>query len=152
MKSSSDKLLLRTISLLVCLAAPASAAEFAKALPPAAAPVAAVPAQIPQSVFNVPSSPKEGRNPFFPRSTAAGPAAPTKQLNVDASTIVLNGITSPPKRTAMINGRTFEAGEEGEIKAPNGSRILIKCVEIRNDSAVISVAGQLRELRLRFGV
>lgn len=151
MKSSSDQLLLRTISLLVCLAAPASAAELAKALPPAS-PAATVPAQISQSVFNVPSSPKEGRNPFFPRSTAAGPAAPTKQLNVDASTIVLNGITSPPKRTAMINGRTFEAGEEGEIKAPNGSKILIKCVEIRNDSAVISVAGQLRELRLRFGV
>ena len=39
---------------------------------------------------------------------------------------MLNGITSPPKRTAMINGRTFETGESGEVKLPTGAKALIK--------------------------
>jgi hypothetical protein len=65
---------------------------------------------------------------------------------------VLNGITSPPKRTAMINGRTFEPGEEGEVRLPAGGKMLIKVEEIKSESAVILVGGQRRELRLRAGV
>ena len=60
--------------------------------------------------------------------------------------------TSPPKRTAMINGRTFEVGEEQEIKLANGTRALVRCAEINGESAVIIVGGQRRELRLRFGI
>ena len=109
---------------------------------------------IPESVFQIPSNPTEGRDPFFPHSTLAPvPIKPTKQAPVvDASSLVLNGITSPPKRTAMINGRTFEVGETGEVKLPNGARILIKCIDIKNESAIIEVAGQRQELRMRFGV
>jgi hypothetical protein len=65
---------------------------------------------------------------------------------------VLNGITSPPRPTAMINGRTFEPGEEGEIRMPSGARMLIKCEDIRSESAIISVGGRRRELRLRSGL
>lgn len=111
--------------------------------------------EIPRSVFAIPSSPKEGRNPFFPQAAvqpAPAPAKPEKTSSVETSSFVLNGITSPPKRTAIINNRTFERGESGEVKLGNGSKILIKCVDIRNDSAVIEVDGQQRELRLRFGV
>jgi hypothetical protein len=51
----------------------------------------------------------------------------------------------------MINGRTFEAGEEGEVKLPGGARVLIKCEEIKADSAIIVIGGQRRELRFRTG-
>ncbi|HZR18380.1 MAG TPA: hypothetical protein VFE51_13895 [Verrucomicrobiae bacterium] len=108
---------------------------------------------IPLSVFAIPSQPSEGRNPFFPQSTIrVVPQKVTKETPLDASWFVLNGITSPPKRTAMINGRTFETGEEGEVRVPSGSKVLIKCIEIKAESAIIETGGQRRELRLRSGL
>ena len=83
---------------------------------------------------------------------AAPVPPPNPNAPVDVSSFVLNGITSPPKRTAMINGRTFEAGEEGEVRLPSGGKAMIKCEEIRSDSAVILFNGVRRELRLRFGL
>ena len=110
-------------------------------------------AEIPKSVFEIPASPRDGRNPFFPHSIMAAPVPPPNpNAPVDVSSFVLNGITSPPKRTAMINGRTFEAGEEGEVRLPSGGKAMIKCEEIRSDSAVILFNGVRRELRLRFGL
>ena len=108
----------------------------------------------PKSVFTIPVSRKDGRNPFFPD------ANPSKELTrisptnavVDTSVFVLNGLTSLPKRTAIINNRTFEPGEEGEVKLANGSRLLIKCVDIRDDAAAILVGGQRKELKLRIGL
>ena len=116
--------------------------------------IASVPdVPLPQSIFNIPSQPSEGRNPFFPQSTVRV-VAPivNKEHPVDTTLFVLNGITSPPKRTAMINGRTFEPGEEGEVRLPGGGKMMIKCEEIKAESAVISVAGQRRELRMRSGL
>src|ERR1051326_4155852 len=81
---------------------------------------------IPQSVFVIPSQPSEGRNPFFPQSRmgfqATPPSTKPHENVIDTSSFVLNGITSPPKRTAMINGRTFEVGEAGEVKLPSGAK------------------------------
>ena len=109
---------------------------------------------VPQSVFALPGQPGEGRNPFFPQSSVrvVVPARVTPEHPVETFTFILNGITSPPKRTAMINGRTFEQGEEGEVRLPNGAKMMIKCEEIKADSAVIVVSGQRRELRLRSGI
>src|SRR5262249_38956205 len=63
---------------------------------------------IPQSNFVIPSQASEGRNPFYPQSRIAFQAAPTiskpRDNVIDTTSFVLNGITSPPKRTAMING------------------------------------------------
>jgi hypothetical protein len=102
---------------------------------------------IPQSVFTV------GRNPFFPQSTIGIPVPKAQEAPVDTSSFVLNGITpSGPKRTAMINNRTFEAGEEGEVKLPSGAKAMIKCEAIKAESAIILYEGQRRELRLRLGV
>jgi hypothetical protein len=109
---------------------------------------------IPQSLFVIPAQPSEGRNPFFPQSVVhtVVPAKVTKDPSFDWSVFVLNGITSPPKRTAMINGRTFEANEEGEVRLNTGGRMLIKCEAIKADSAIITVGGQIHELRLRSGL
>ncbi len=108
--------------------------------------------EIPQSVFVIPATPKEGRNPFFPQAAVVGPIVHTKQASVDTQAFVLNGITSPPKQTAMINGYTFEPGEEHEVRLPGGAKIMVKCEQIKNDSATILAAGVRRELRLRFGL
>jgi hypothetical protein len=110
------------------------------------------PAQIPQAAFAVPSSPKEGRNPFFPQSGVTKPVLaekgkPSKQLDVSA--VILNGLTGPPKRMAMINGRSFEAGESAEIRLPGGNKLRIVCEEIRDDSVLVLIANERRELRLK---
>jgi hypothetical protein len=114
--------------------------------------VAEVP--LPQSVFILPGQTGEGRNPFFPQSSVRVVMAPpiSGETPAQSFSFVLNGITSPPRRTAMINGRTFEPGEEGEVRLPTGGKILIKCEEIKVDSAIINVGGQRRELKLRSGL
>ncbi len=120
---------------------------------PDSSPTASAETAIPPSVFTVPANPKQGRNPFFPNSLARASAPKQKDNSQpDFASRVLTGITSPPKRTAMINGRTFEPGEMGDVKLPNGSRVPIQCVEIRDDMAVVVVSGQKRELHLRSGI
>lgn len=118
------------------------------------APIQVVPElPIPQSAFVVATQPSEGRNPFFPLSSGRAVVPPINRENpFDVTSFVLNGITSPPRRTAMINGRTFEPGEEGEVRLPAGGRMLIKVEEIKSESAVILVGGVRHELRLRAGV
>jgi hypothetical protein len=147
-----------SVTLLVALTAATAAAapkdspaKTTNRLPPYLTPVPDV--AVPQSVFVTPSQPSEGRNPFFPQSAVRVVAVRVNKENpIESFTFVLNGITSPPRRTAMINGRTFEIGEEGEVKLPAGGKMLIKCEEIKADSAVINVGGQRRELRLRSGL
>lgn len=101
--------------------------------------------EIPKSCFS-----RDGKNPFFPDSAPDKRSRGLSTNNVaQVAVFVLNGISSPPKRTAIINNRTFEPGEEGEVKIDGGSRVLVKCLEIKDDGAVILVSGQRRELKLR---
>lgn len=117
---------------------------------------AAIPevAEIPKSTFEVPANAKEGQDPFFPAVKPPPPSGgeKTTTTRVDVSVLVLNGISGPPKRLAMINGRTFEAGETGEVKLNTGARMTIQCVEVKETSAVILVGGERRELTLRSGL
>jgi hypothetical protein len=114
---------------------------------------AAAPTEMTQSVFVIPATPQEGRNPFFPNSTMGMVVMRPRQTNqTETLSFVLNGITSPPRSTAIINGRTFEIGEEAEVKLASGTRVLVKCEEITTDSATISVNRERRVLRLRAGL
>ncbi len=121
---------------------------------------ATTPTEIPKSVFVVPTSLRDLRNPFFPQAFVPPTPSPDPArtaIKQDSqhgdSLFVLNGITpSGPKRTAMINSHTFEAGESGEVKVATGVKVLIKCEEIRNESVIILADGQRRELKLRFGL
>lgn len=61
----------------------------------------------------------------------------------------LQGVSgSANKRLAVINNRSFQAGEEGEIKTAGG-RIKIRCEEIRNDAVVVSVGNPPQRIELR---
>jgi hypothetical protein len=105
---------------------------------------------IPQSVFTVPTTPKEGRDPFFPnaRYLYGGPIVKTRPLP-GADLLVLNGISgSADHKLAMINGRTVAEGEEAEVSTASG-RVKLRCVEIKGESAVVEVSGERKELHLR---
>ena len=142
-----------TFPLCVAVSAVTLCMQAADPVAPAAPPANAVPAardaEIPQSVFIIPSLSKEGRNPFFPHSAAKAVVLPVSPRFVDA-TLVLNGITSKPRPSVMINSRTFEKGEEGEVKLPGGGKVLVRCEEITENSATVLVNGtQRRQLHLR---
>jgi hypothetical protein len=117
----------------------------------------AVPAQlqIPKSVFIIPNTPREGKDPFFPLSTRifASAAVSTNADSTVAVTIELklNGISgTADHRLAIINNRTFQTDEEGLLSSPSG-RVPVRCLEITPDSVRVLVNGQERILRLRPG-
>ncbi|HTI97697.1 MAG TPA: hypothetical protein VL527_02250 [Dongiaceae bacterium] len=96
-----------------------------------------------------------GKDPFFPTSsrrvekTASGkdevPSPPP--LTVSLSLRGFSGTAL--NRLAIINDHTFAAGEEREVATPSG-RMVIRCVEIRENSVIVSVgsSGQRVELKL----
>lgn len=117
----------------------------------AAAPLAESNA-IPQSVFTIPTNPKQGRDPFFPNSTRlpGGASLPVHSSSSHSDvTLVLKGLSgAPDHRLAIINDRTLAEGEESEINTSAG-RVRIRCLQIRGEVVVVEVGGERRELRLR---
>ncbi len=121
------------------------------------APTNALPAlpAIPQSVFIIPISPQQGKDPFFPRSTRLFTSVVVKTNPLPAAAVSvelkLNGISgTTDHRLAIINNRTFEANEEGPVSTTLGP-VRIRCLEIKPDSVLIQVGGEQRILRLRSG-
>jgi hypothetical protein len=120
---------------------------------PAPAPTAATPGtpeepQLIKSVFV--DRPNFGRDPFFPNSTRRGRLVETNRVEAVANfnNIVLKGISgTAEKRLAIINNKTFEVGEEGDLRV-GGPATRIKCVEIREKSILISINGVTKELFL----
>ena len=98
-----------------------------------------------KSVFD----PKRGKDPFFPKSRRLEAGKPILSLP-PVIPLFLKGISGTKgRRLAIINNRTFEAGEEVEFKV-NNQIVRVRCVEIRDQSAIISVDGMAgtQELQL----
>ena len=106
---------------------------------------------IPTSQFAIPTSSVEGRNPFFPESTLTNfrQSSPTNTTSkVSAVALTLQGISG---RFALINGRTFAEGEDGDVTVGR-SKVHIQCLKIKEDGVTIEVDGTRRELKLRPGL
>lgn len=149
-------------ALALCLALPSFAAQTTKTNSPASptpAPTNTLPAQleIPKSVFIIPATPEEGKDPFFPLSMRPFTTTvvrtnlqPTVAVAVTVD-LKLNGISgTAARRLAIINNRTFEANEEGVVSTTSGP-VRIRCLEIKDDSVLVQVGGEQRVLRLRPG-
>ena len=121
---------------------------------PVAAKKTAVTNDMPKSVFIIPSSKQEGSDPFFPTSTRLWGGSmnpkPVKQSQPSGlDCLVLKGLSgTQANRLAMINGRTMARDEQAEINTDCG-RLLVHCVDITSNSAIIEVSGERRELKLR---
>ncbi len=64
--------------------------------------------------------------------------------------VVLKGIFWTPSRPrALINERTFEVNQEGELRL-GSSNVTIRCLAIRENSARIQIVGSGEEQELRF--
>jgi hypothetical protein len=110
-----------------------------------------VPAGAPRSEFvdNV----EFGKDPFFPASRRR-PLILVKTPDNESARptvpdfVVLKGITTfQGRRLAIINNYTVGEGEEFWLKT-GGQPIQIKCVEIKDKSAVVSVNGATKEILL----
>ena len=127
--------------------APGGAAATPKSAP-AATPRAEV--KIPVSIFVWPSNPAEGKDPFFPNSKHPYTEPVIKQTLTNAPiTLTLNGIS---RGLAMINGRTFAEGEEGDVNTNSGKKH-VRCLKIKEDSVIVELLpeGERQELKLRGG-
>jgi hypothetical protein len=114
----------------------------------------------PQAVFKVPATLQEGlRDPFYPKSTYFIGRAPAPQQSTNVAPVVvhieqlkLQGISGPPNhRLPIINGRTFEVGEEAEVSTTNG-KVGVKCLEVKGDIVTVVVNGERQVLKLRQGL
>jgi hypothetical protein len=153
------RILLLFAVLLFSVAFPCLATQT-KAKPPkgtAPAPTNPPPAQveIPKSVFVVPASPQEGKDPFFPLSTRLYGSVVVKtngttpvRVIVDLKLKGISGTADHP--LAIINNRTFTANEEGTVSTSTG-RVPIRVLEIKPEAVLVLVNGQERILRLPAG-
>ena len=110
----------------------------------------AVPTPTLRSIFTQPTSPKDGRDPFFPSSmrmfaSAVVPASKTKDL----SSLMIRGKSGMPNHPlVIINDVTFAEGDDRDVITPDG-RIHIHCLQIIGDLVVIEANGQLHQLRFQ---
>jgi hypothetical protein len=111
----------------------------------------------PKSIFTMPTGPQEGKDPFFPKSSRpyinATPVVPTITNSQPAPPMTfdlkLNGISGTTERPlAIINGKTFEKNEEGEVHM-GPAKINIRVVEISSNTATVQVGGQQQILHMR---
>lgn len=148
----------RSIAIVLCVGAIAALSVAAFSAPaektPAAKTPAPEPAPIPRSVFTIPTTAGSARDPFFPsriiQAEDSKPQATTNVVHPSSLTcLVLKGLSGAPSNPlAMINGRTMARGEDAEINTDCG-RLLVHCVDITTNSAIVEVDGERRELRLR---
>jgi hypothetical protein len=139
-------LLLSAIVSLSVAAAPTTPA----AKTPAAAPA---PAAIPKSTFSLSTTTGATHDPFFPARLMQSGEVKTQAVVAArpsmAGCLVLKGLSgTTAEPLAIINTRTMSRGEDAEIVTECG-RLLVHCVDITTNSAIVEVAGERRELRLR---
>jgi hypothetical protein len=97
-----------------------------------------------KSVFVMPASTKEGRDPFFPDSTR--PYETTVAHTADLTTLELKGVSRIGDHYyAIIGTHTFGVGDEEDVVTSQG-RIHVRCVEINANSVVIESGGQQHTL------
>lgn len=107
-----------------------------------------------QSVFEIPNSPKDGRDPFFPESSrmaeahAAASAAAASRNVAEVTALKVPGISGTPGHLlAIINNHTFAVGDEGDVTTSTG-RIHLRCVDIQHDSVTVEVNGRTHKIKV----
>src|SRR5580698_32088 len=101
-----------------------------------------------RSVFTMPTSPGEGRDPFFPNSMRpyAEFQSHTKHP-VDVTSLQIRGISQIAGQLyVIINNHTFGVGDEGDVITPEG-RIHLKCLSISSDSVLVESGGMQHILK-----
>jgi hypothetical protein len=95
-----------------------------------------------QSVFAIPATPAEGRDPFFPSSIRIYGSNSDKPSQGPAfNELTVRSILVTPQRVlAIINNHPFAAGEDGDVTiAKTGQRLHIRCADINPKTGTVTV-------------
>jgi hypothetical protein len=110
--------------------------------------------EIPQSVFVLPSNPKEGRDPFFPDSTRLYEnAKPVQAVNNSITLgdlVVRSIIVDDNGNLAIINNHTFATGDDGTVITKGGRQINVHCVAIDPKAKTVTVEAEGSKVVLHF--
>jgi hypothetical protein len=100
------------------------------------------------SVFIMPTSPSEGRDPFFPNSTRPYEENRSHvRHQADLTSLEIKGFSEiAGQRYVIINNHTFGAGDEGDVITPEG-RIHIRCLSVGNDTVLVESGGSQHLLK-----
>ena len=97
-----------------------------------------------KSVFD-----SKGRDPFFPNSSRQSIEPSESGEGQPTIVLVVKGFSGFGRhRMAIINDHTFAVGDEGEVLTAGG-RIRIRCVEIHDDVAVVTIGNASEKIELR---
>jgi hypothetical protein len=122
----------------------AAATETNKPAGPATNAPAAINPNEYKSIFE-----NKGRDPFFPTSSRSAIQVSADGGDQPAVVLVLKGISgSASHRLAIINDHTFASGDENEVLTAAG-RIRVRCLEIRDDTAVVTILGTPGKIDLK---
>ncbi len=103
-----------------------------------------------ESVFIMPTSPEEGRDPFFPNSTRPYDAFIAKRA-VDVTSLEIKGFSEiNGRRYVIINNHTFAAGDQGDVTTPQG-RIHVRCLNVGTNSVLVESGGVRHVLKFSDG-
>jgi hypothetical protein len=98
------------------------------------------------SVFILPSTPSEGRDPFYPNSTRPYQYVTVRHA-VELTSLQIKGFSEiGGRRYVIINNHTFGEGDEGDVTTADG-RIHIRCLSVGVDSVLIESGGAQHVLR-----
>jgi len=96
--------------------------------------------EIQPSVFNVPTSASEGRDPFFPASTRVFATSENQTRGPALTDLTLKSILgTSPHVFAIINNHTFAMGDDGDVTTKSGQRLHIRCVDINLKAGTATV-------------
>jgi hypothetical protein len=112
-------------------------------------PAKTAPVTPPESVFVMPSGPREGRDPFFPESTRPyEDAAPAKPHTVEIASFVIKGLSIENGQSmVIINNHTFAVGDEGDVLTASG-RVHLRLLSIHGNAVEIEANGTRREINI----
>lgn len=101
----------------------------------------------PRSIFTQPTSPREGRDPFFPESTRVFDSEVAQHAALEtATTLTVKGFSIVNGRPmVIINNHSFMAGDEGDVLS-GANRAHVRCLEITAGTVFVQVNGVHQEL------
>ncbi|MDE3068794.1 MAG: hypothetical protein KGJ60_14770 [Verrucomicrobiota bacterium] len=110
----------------------------------AAHPATNAPPKLPKSVFTLPTTPAEGRDPFFPNSLR--PYQAVTSHAVALSSLVIMGILGTPEHPlVIINNLTFGVGDVEQITTPGGP-VQVHCIAINGNTVLVEANGRRESL------
>jgi hypothetical protein len=118
--------------------------------PPVNAQTKPVPATVRfDSVFILPASTKEGRDPFYPESVRTFETKVVASNIFEITSLKFAGVSGTPGHLfAIINNHTFTVGDEGDVMTASG-RIHLRCLEVGADSVMVEINGQTHRIKLQ---